>query len=199
MKQSGSNYLIVVGGPGASGSSTISKRLSEYFNIERVYAGQIFRDKAVEMGYTNVEDFLVSVTKAGFYLDNEVDDMLVKRASEGNVLIESKSFAIIATNMDISCTAKIWLTASIQTRVKRRLGKDPDVKWYNYVFKYIKERRALIRRYNIDKNKYWDLYRADYSKPELYNDIVLDTSSMNEEDTFNLILKLLKDGGYIAK
>jgi cytidylate kinase len=40
---------------------------------------------------------------------------------------------------------------------------------------------------------------VDYSKPKLYNDIVIDSSKINEEETFNLILKRLKDGRYIEK
>jgi len=40
---------------------------------------------------------------------------------------------------------------------------------------------------------------VDSAKPERYYDIVLNISRMNEEETFKLILKLIKDGGYIKK
>jgi cytidylate kinase len=34
----------------------------------------------------------------------------------------------------------------------------------------------------------------NYDRPEEYNDIVIDSSNLNEEETFNLILKNIKDG-----
>ena len=39
--------------------------------------------------------------------------------------------------------------------------------------------------------------KVDYSNEELYNDIVLDTSKLNEKETFDLILRRISDGGYI--
>ena len=36
------------------------------------------------------------------------------------------------------------------------------------------------------------MYKIKYDKPALYYDIVLDTSNMNEQETFDLILKELK-------
>ena len=45
--------------------------------------------------------------------DREIDSLLLKRAKEGNVIIESKIFSGIAIKENIHCTAKIWLTASL--------------------------------------------------------------------------------------
>jgi predicted cytidylate kinase len=196
MKQNNSNLVVVVGGPGSSGSSTIAKMLSAHFNIRRVYAGDLFRKKASEAGYDNFEDFLLSVVKKGYYLDNEIDEELVEIAKKGNVLIDSKSFAMICKNIDFHCTVTIWLTASLHVRILRRLSRE-EIKGFSRVINYFKVRRDLVRRYKIDKGKYWALYRTDYSKPEKYYDIVLDTSKLDVEETFNLILKYIKDGGYV--
>jgi cytidylate kinase len=54
-----------------------------------------------------------------------------------------------------------------------------------------------MQRYSNDKNRYKKLYNIDYDNEEKYNDIVIDTSKMNASETFNLILKLIKEGGYI--
>lgn len=199
MKQNESSYLLVIGGPGGSGSSTIAKRLSEYLDIPRVYAGGIFREKAKDAGFESLEDFLVEVTEKNHYLDNQVDEELVKIAKERDVLIESKIFAPIATVKGIECTSKIWLDADIDVRARRRLNKESSKGKVRDYFRLISIRRDLKKRFDIDKKKFWDLYRVHYDKPEMYYDLVLDTSGLNEEETFNLILKFLKDGGYIKQ
>jgi cytidylate kinase len=45
--------------------------------------------------------------------------------------------------------------------------------------------------------RYSSLYGINYDKPEEYNDIIIDSSNLNEKETFDLILKNIKDGGYI--
>ena len=95
-------------------------------------------------------------------------------------------------------TASIWLDANIGTRVKRHLERD-NVKGIKKIFKYFQITYNLLKRYRIDKEKYKRLYKIKYEKPNLYYDIVLDTSQLNEEETFKLILEKLKDGGYITE
>ena len=50
-----------------------------------------------------------------------------------------------------------------------------------------------------DKERLERIYNIDYANPKKYNDIVLDSSKPNEFQTLNLILKLIKDGGYTSK
>ena len=47
--------------------------------------------------------------------------------------------------------------------------------------------------------KYNKLYGIKYQLAQEYNDIVIDTSRMNESESFKLILKYIKNGGYIKK
>jgi cytidylate kinase len=196
MRQKKEKLLLVVGGPGGSGSSTISKMLADYFKIPRVYAGDLFREEAEEQDYESFEEFLQYISDGGNSLDLEIDNLLVEYAKKRNVLIESKIFGALVKERNIEHTATIWLDADIDTRVDRQLGKE-NTKGLKRIFRRWKIKRALKRRYRIDKEKYMRLYRVQYDKPKKYYNIVLDTSKLNEVETFNLILKMLEDGGYI--
>jgi len=192
------NLLIVVGGPGSSGSSTISKMLAEHFNIERVYAGSIFREHVSDLGYKTLDDFYSEADEKKFFeIDKEVDKFLIERAKRGNILIESKVFAALATLNNIPCTVKIWLTASLFVRTKRLVNKKEDIKGISKLIYFVQSYFSLLRRRMKDGKRYKDLYGVEYCNQELYNNVVLDTSKLNEKETFDLILEKIKDGGYI--
>ncbi len=196
MRQKKEKLLFVVGGPGGSGSSTISKMLAQHFNIPRIYAGDLFREEAKESEYESFEEFLQYISDGGNSLDLEIDNLLLEYAKKGNVLIESKVFGALMKDNGIECTASIWLDASIDVRVKRHLAKE-SVKGLKKIFRGWSIKRRLKKRYRIDKEKYMRLYKIQYDKPKKYYNIVIDTSKLNEVETFNLILEKLKDGRYI--
>ena len=198
MKQKKEKLLLVVGGPGSSGSSTISKMLAKHFGLPRIYAGDLFRKRAKQQDIDSFEEFLQEISHGGNSLDLEIDKLLFEYAKEGNVLIESKIFGALAKREGIDCTATIWLDSDLDTRVKRRLQKE-GIKGIRAFFKKSRIRRDLKKRYVIDKEKYTRLYNIRYDAPYLYYDIVLDTSKLNEEETFNLILRELENGRYITK
>lgn len=194
--------LFVVGGPGSSGASTIAKMLAEHFNLERVYSGGIFREIVAKQGYETLDDFYVANkgNKEKFFeIDRQVDALILERAKQGDVLVDSKAFAGLATINDVPCTAKIWLNADIDTRVKRFLGKQGEMSIPKKIFLYIKTFFDLTRRKKNDGARFKELYGIDYDRQDLYNDIVLDTSSINAKETFDLILSKLKDGGYVSE
>ena len=201
-RDSAKGFLFVVGGPGGSGCSVISRMLAKNFNLRLVYAGKLFRDSIRKRGYEDFEDFYISNNKESLLdLDCEVDRHLIQESREKDLLFDSKAFAGLSHIKDISCTVKIWLTASLHVRALRHLGKQEveERKPFDRFRMYIKERRDLKKRWRLDKERYLKLYGVDYSKPELYNDIVIDSSGMNEEETFKLILKRLEDGQYLKK
>lgn len=192
------NYLFVIGGPGGSGSSTIAKMFAEYFGMERVYGGDLMRRLVKDKGYENFEDFYNSSNEEQLLkFDREIDSLLLKRAKEGNVIIESKIFSGIATKENIHCTAKIWLTASLWTRAKRAVGKRGSMNFFERVWYMLSSVRDLKKRWCIDRKRYMKLYSVEYESPMLYNDIVIDSTKLDEEQTFDLILEKLKDGGFV--
>jgi cytidylate kinase len=201
-RDSSKGYLFVVGGPGGSGCSVISRMLAKHFNLRLIYAGKLFRDAVRKRGYEDFEDFYISSNKESLLdLDREVDRRLIEESDGKDLLFDSKAFAGIAHIKDIPCTVKIWLTASLNVRALRHLGKqDIEGKGFFERFRmYIRERKNLKKRWKLDKERYFKLYGVDYTEPELYNDIVIDSSNMNEEETFNLILKKLENGQYLKK
>lgn len=184
--------LFTVGGPGGSGSSTIAIMLAQHFKLNHIYAGKLMRDIAKSKGFSNYNDFLENTPKDVLEkYDFEVDKKLIKFSFNKDVLVEGKVFSALCTKYRIATTVKIWVAASLEVRAKRKYLK------YGGNIETIKE--DLNDRLRYDKERYNDQYGIDYLNPKKYNDIVIDTSNMNEYQTFNLILKLIEDGRYIRK
>ena len=196
MTQSKNKIVIAVGGPGGSGITTISKMLAKEFNIKHIYAGDLFRKAAKEEEFEHFEEFLQDISKGGNHLDFEIDALLQEYAKEGNIVIDSKVYGALAKMKKLRCDVSIWIDAKQDVKVKRHLDKE-NVKGFKKFKRRFEIDRELKKRYKIDREKYWRLYKVKYNKPELYYDIVLDTSNINEEETFKLILEKIKDGGYI--
>lgn len=201
-RESSKGYLFVVGGPGGSGSSVISRKLAKHFNLRLVYAGKLFRDAVRKRGYEDFDDFYKRTNKESLLdLDREIDRYLIQESNSKDLLFDSKVFAGISHIKDIPCTVKIWLTASLHVRALRHLGKQ-DIEGKGFLERfgmYMRERKNLKKRWKLDKERYLKLYGVDYTKPELYNDIVIDSSNMDEEETFDLILKNLENGQYLKR
>jgi CMP/dCMP kinase len=187
---------MVVGGPGGSGASTIAKRLSNHFSLEYIYAGQLMRDLAKEKGFASLTEFLNSeyFKKNSEKYDMQIDASLIKKISLKDILIDSKIFAALAKINNIPCTVRIWINANLDTRTKRTLEKKG---WEKE--KYSKVHKRLKKRYQADKERFLKLHNIEFDKQEKYNDFVVDSSKQNPDETFNFILKLIEDGGYIKK
>jgi CMP/dCMP kinase len=190
--------LIVVGGPGKSGSSTISKLLASHFKLRRIYGGEIMRKYAAQHNM-DIETFFEYIEKEGRgkEFDQKVDSYLLKQAYQKDVLIESKVFAALAPKFQIPTTVTIWIDCPTEVRAMRtfmKVGKSVS----KDSPEFIEEVDRLTRRYELDKRRYKESYGIDYTNPKLYNDIVIDSSRLNERDTLSLILKYIKDGGYLG-
>ncbi len=178
-------FLIVVGGPGGSGASTVAGMLAEHFSLNYVYGGQFMRLLAREYGFKNINDFFSSDVFKENSFDFLIDRKLLKKSFKKDVLIDSKVFAALATKHGISCSVKIWLDADINVRARRVAGKKKEDVCIDDVV------RNLKKRFENDKKRFWDLYGVEFENQEKYNDIVIDSSKQNAQETFNLVLKLI--------
>lgn len=198
MTQSKRKLVIAVGGPGGSGITTISKMLGKHFKLKHIYAGDLFRKAAKEKEIEYFEEFLQQISKGGNSLDLEIDGLLEEYGKKGDVVIDSKVYGALAKLRGLNCDVSIWLDANLNVKVKRHLSKE-NIKGLKKLKRYFEIKKRLKKRFRIDKEKYWRLYKVKYDRPDLYYNIVLDTSNMNEMETFNLILEKIKDGGYIKE
>jgi cytidylate kinase len=187
--------LIVIGGPGGSGSTTISNLIAEKYHLTHYYAGGMFRDLAKQKGYSSVREFIevVEKTKSKDF-DIEIDNMMIQKSQEKDILIESKTFAALATMKNIPCTLKVWITADLHTRVMRALSREGILEYGKSLTddlkdEYVRIENDLKERFEIQSKRFKFLYGIEYEKQELYNDIVIDSSKQTIEETFNLICK----------
>jgi predicted cytidylate kinase len=192
--------VLVIGGPGKSGSTTIAEMLAKHFGLKRIYGGRLIREVASKKGYKDLDDYLKNEDPEEIKkFDKLVDQKLRNVARSGDVVIESKIFAAIATKEKIPCSAKIWLDADMDVRVQRALEKEgiknPVARW----IRKIQIKKDLITRYKIDKERYEALYGIDYDSPEKYNDLVIDNSDQSVDQTFNLIVNFLENAGIKKK
>lgn len=191
------DLLLVVGGPGGSGSSTIAKMLAEYFHLRRVYAGGLMRENVYKLGYKTFEDFYIGKNEQDLLrYDIAIDNQIAEEARKGNVLIESKIFAAVATVDSIPCTVKIWITASLHRRALRKVEKSHST-GFSKIKVYFDARSDLKKRWVMDKDRFKKLYGVDYNSPHLYNDVIVDSTDLDVKQTFDLILKKINDGGYL--
>jgi predicted cytidylate kinase len=191
--------LFVVGGPGGSGASTISKMLAKHFSLKYVYAGQFMRDLAKDQGFKSLTEFIESdLLKRNFFeFDQMIDRRLIEASSEKNVLIDSKIFAALSIKRNIPCTVKIWLEADLDVRVSRTLGKKGFQDLSERNPRYASVRENLQKRLKEDSERFFKLYGIDIEKQSDYNDIIINSSEQNAKETFEYVLELIEVGGYI--
>ena len=188
-------HLVVVGGPGGSGASTIAKKLAQHFSLNYFYGGKLMRDLAKKHGFKNLTKFLESeiFEKNHLVFDSLIDEELFEKSFSRDILIDSKIFAALATKYEIPCTVKIWIDADIDVRAERTKGK----KITDLTLEEI--RHNLVKRFENDKRRFMDLYGIEFENQRKYNDILVNSSYQNEGETFEFILKLIENGRYIKK
>lgn len=184
--------IIVIGGAGGVGSSTIANALGKKLSLRVISGGQIMRGFARKLGFSSLEDMLSSLGTSDEIrkLDYAIDDELFKQAGEGNVIVDSHLFGALSFKKKFSCTFKVWLKCSDEVRQKRLQMRSGGK---------FETLELSKQREKLDALRFKSIYDIDYFSPELYNDLVLDTSDIGVEETVNLILKRVKDMDDINK
>lgn len=192
-------YSVIIGGPGGSGSSTIAKRIAEAFNLKYIYAGQIIRDIAKREGFDSCVDFLKSIdnSKAKEF-DVETDKKLLSYLDIGNYLIDSKLISALADKQKYPNLIKIWITSDISIRTRRALisrenySQEKAMNANESDPLFVKYMSDLKQRFELDKNRYFEIYSIEYNHPEKYYDLIHDSSNETLEETYSKIYDFVK-------
>jgi cytidylate kinase len=162
--------IVTVGGYPGSGTTTLSKKISEEYELEHVYAGQIFRDMAAEKGISLAE--LSKKAEADDSIDLAVDRRQKELGVE-NTIVEGRMAAHI-----LDADLKIWLSAPLPERA-RRIALRENIS-YDESLEKIKEREKSERK------RYKKFYQVDMDNLSLY-DLVINTGLWNAEGVFHIV------------
>jgi len=181
--------IITISGSAGSGKSTIAQKLAEELKWPRYYIGGIRREAAKKRGLTLAEYNKLGETDAT--TDFEVDEYQKELGQKkDNFIIEGRtSWYFIPQSL------KIYLAVSLEEGAKRifsslqienERNEDKNLGTLGSVAESIKKRQES------DNKRYGQYYNIDVNDPKHY-DFYLDTSSLNREEVFALVLKFVKE------
>ncbi|MFX0059724.1 MAG: (d)CMP kinase [Candidatus Hodarchaeota archaeon] len=175
--------IITISGLHGTGKSTIGKLLAEKLGLKYYSTGDAFRELA-KKNNLNLREFTKYV-ETHPEIDKELDDIIIKKAKEGDILIDSQlSGHILSSIADF----KIHLKCSLESRVKRMTERDKT-----FFRKKLKETKL---RESSELRRFKKLYGIDLSdKNTIYklHDLVIDTENLSVEQVMQKIISKLSD------
>jgi CMP/dCMP kinase len=179
--------ITITGDPG-SGKSTIAKKLSEKLNYEHYYIGQIRRDAAKKRGMTLTEYNEYGETHPE--TDIEVDDYQKNLGKEkDNFIIEGRTSWFL-----IPHSIKLYVAVDPKEGAKRVFGhlQEDNMRNEDNGLKTVEDvLRSHKKRAESDNLRYKKYYKKDcYNKNNF--DLVIDTTNLNPDETFNHALRYIQ-------
>ncbi len=187
--------VVIIDGLSSSGSSSVANRVAETLDLERFSGGQLYRQLCSEKGFCpkdrNAPDFeekfvifareiIPKHPEFDSTIDNKFLD-LVRNATKP-LLAEGRVTAALVTKYNIPVIVKVWITASLAERVKRYKLKHANTGAGQYTDEQLT--KIISQKDQLDRERYLRIYNVDIFKPELYNDIVLDTTGQTLDQSY---------------
>ncbi|MBD3387907.1 MAG: AAA family ATPase [Candidatus Altiarchaeales archaeon] len=163
--------IVTVGGSAASGKSTLAGALAERLGFNHVSAGQVMRDMAAEKGMSLVE--FSKYAEEHPEVDREID-MRQKELAVGDSVVDGR-LSRYFLEPDVS----IWLTAPVDVRAERVLGRGEKYESVSAA------RKDIIERDSSERRRYLEFYDIDLDDLSQY-DLVLNTGRFNIEQMTSL-------------
>jgi predicted cytidylate kinase len=161
--------LITLSGLPGSGTSTVARAAASQLGLAHVDGGTVFRTMASEHGLSLAE--FARVAEADDSIDRALDDRLLARAREGEVLLESRLAGWLATRGAVPAL-RAWIHCDDEERARRVGARDgqelADALAHNA------EREASERL------RYLGYYDIDLRDLSIY-DLVLDSTATPAE------------------
>jgi cytidylate kinase len=170
---------VTLSGLAGSGKTTVAQIVAKSLHLPHVSSGMVFRDMAKEKNM-DLEKFGDYVSKHP-EIDKEIDDRQLALARKGNVILEGRLSGWVVHNNNVGAV-KIWLDASLETRVKRIVGREK--KSYEKALSETGTRESCeIQRYK----KQYDINLMDLS---IY-DVVVDTEKWDQHQVSDIVIESL--------
>ena len=167
--------ITMSGFPG-SGTTTLSRLLSECYELELVSSGEIFRKMAKERGMSLAEFGAMAERDPSIDLDIDKNQKSLIHSRE-NIILESRLAGHMAQGRPN--VLKVWVKAPLLTRVKRIQKREKSVSFDEELKKTVERERSEALRYK-------NYYGIDITDLSIY-DIVIDSEKWNQYQILDII------------
>lgn len=167
---------ITVSGLPGSGTTTISRLLAEYYELELISSGEIFRRLAKERGMTLAEFGALAEKDPSIDLAIDKNQRAIIRCQD-NLVLESRLAGHMASG--VPNVLKIWVKAPLPVRVKRIQKRER-------VVSFDEEFKKTVLREKSEALRYMNYYNIDIGDLSVY-DIVIDSEKWNQYQTLDIL------------
>jgi CMP/dCMP kinase len=168
--------LITLSGLPGSGTSTVARQVATRLGIDHLDGGTAFRQMAAERGLSLAE--FAEVAEADDAIDRALDERLLGRARQGQVVLESRLAGWLALRGAVE-GLRVWIDCDEHERARRvaeRERRDPET-----ALAANREREAS------ERSRYLAYYDIDLTDLRAY-DLVLDSTSTSPDDLVDQIV-----------
>ena len=172
-------HIISLSGDLASGKGTVSNILTAALNYGIYRNGEYFRKLAKEMGM-DVTSFNVYV-KEHPEIDRQIENSAAEYAKQNDNFVIDARLGWYAVPESFKVYLKVDLDVSAQRAFYDEKRKSTEK------FNTVEEQKQdIIRRYNYENERYWNLYQIRKNDMSNY-DIVVDTTDKTPEEVAKII------------
>lgn len=159
---------ITVSGPPGSGTTSLSKQISEKFSFDFISAGEVFRTLAAEKGMNLIE--FGNLCESDPSVDRLIDERQKELGeSKDDIIIEGRLAGHMIGNADF----RIWVAASAECRAHRIAEReDVDVE---------ASKAETIEREHSEAERYMKYYGIDINDLAIY-DLVINSEKWGREE-----------------
>ena len=173
---------ITIGGLAGSGTSTISRMLSEKIKYNHIDAGQIWDELAAEHN-TDVLG-LSKIAENDKSIDQELDNKMIEHASSReNIILEGRLIGALCSKNNIN-SLKIWVDAPVDIRAKRVCQREKG--------NFQDTKNKIILREKSNKKRYLMYYNIDIDDKSYY-DLVINSETKSPNEIVAIILNRLNN------
>lgn len=164
--------LLTISGLPGSGTTTVSRLLSEEHNLEMVSAGEVFRSLAKEYGMTLAE--FGALAESDDSIDIKIDERQKEIANtRDNIILEGRLAGHMAQK-----ALKVWIKASVETRVQRIVSREGS--------SFDDKLAETIEREASESVRYKTIHEIDINDLSIY-DLVIDSEKWDQFQTASII------------
>ena len=168
--------LITLSGLPGSGTSTVARTVASRLELPHVDGGTVFRALASERGLSLAE--FAELAEEDDRIDRALDERLVARAHEGDVVLESRLAGWLATRAGLRAL-RVWIDCDERERAARVGSRDGH---------QLEEALATNRvREASERTRYLTYYQIDLADRSAY-DLVLDSTRRGPDELVERIM-----------